>query len=192
MITKLDMINAAIAAVGLAAVASVDSQHPTARRAVECLERENATLQSEGWYFNQYTRVLNPQVNGEIVVPLGAILFSPDDPQYQVRGNRMFDTRNATYTISKTLCGRIVELLDPEDLPAIARLALRDQLVSRFYIDEDGTDPKLSMYNNRYATSLARLQAENLKHQKINFFDRASRTVRAPDTASGRYTRRGS
>lgn len=179
MSKKLDIINACLAAVGMKSVASEDSTHPSAIKAKESLERMDRKFQTEGWFFNEYQRTLVPQVGtGEVIVPVSAAVFAPDCPQYAVRGSRVYDTSTGLFNIGMPISGRLVEQIDIEDLPGVAATWLEEQAVYKFYLDEDGTEPKLSQYAGMAQIAFAKMEAEDLKHRRVNFFDRSSRFVR--------------
>ena len=175
MLNELDIINAALASVGLAQVASVDNAHPAVKIARRCLNDATSTFQSEGWWFNEYERVLKAQENGEVVVPTSAIAFDADQPQYIIRDNKLMDKRTGLFSIGTDVAGRMLELLPIGDLPPLAKVTLRAATVYAFYAERNGTEPKLSAYGQAFRDSYLKLVAEDIKHRGDNFFERRQR-----------------
>lgn len=177
MLTKLEIVNAALAAVGLKSVLSLDTAHPSVVKAINTYNRVYSRFLAKGWYFNEYYRTFVPDVNGEITVPTGALTINFNCQDYIVRGNRVVDRRTGLLNIGTSLTGEYIEYLDVSDIPPIARTAFTDEYVYRFYLDEDGVEPKLSHYRNSAMLSSAELGAEDLKHRPVNFFNRPDRDV---------------
>lgn len=177
MLTKLEIVNAALAAVGLKSVLSLDTAHPTVVKALQCYNRVYDSFLAKGWYFNEYYREFLPNVDGEIVVPTGAITINFGTTRYIVRGNRVIDSTTGLPYVGTSLTGEFIEQLEVTDIPPIARTAFKDEYVYRFYLDENGIEPKLSSYMQSAMLSKAELVSEDLKHKSANFFYRPDRDV---------------
>ena len=187
MLTKLDVINAALAAVGLKPALSLDTQHPTVVKALAAYNRAYLRFLSKGWYFNEYCRTFTPNTAGEIIVPTCAITINFDSEYYTVRNTRVMDTRTGLFVFTGPVTGKIIEYIDLPDVPAIARTYFSDLFTYLFFLDENGGEPKLSNYRNNATISEAVLSAEDMKHKNVNFFERTDSDVTA--VAAGRRIR---
>lgn len=188
MLDELTIVNAALASIGQSPVASVDTAFPTAKRAKATMDRINTDFQAEGWWFNQYNVCLSQNDIGEVVVPSGTVTFASDDPRYVQRGGKLFDTQTRLNYIGKDVAGRLLEQISLEDMPTIAAVSLKAAVVYVFFLESNGLEPKLSNYRALAEQARGVLEAENLKHAHVNFFERVG-TAGTVAVAAGRRVR---
>lgn len=190
METELDVINEALASTGLAPVGSMDSKHPAFLKAKGVLDRVTARVQNKAYWFNSAVRVLTPGDTGEIVVPSMAATVDVLDSRIIVtRGTRLYNIRDRTYVIGEPVTCRIIERLVFNDTPYLAREFIAARTVFEYYMDEDGSEPKLSNYRNAAAVAYALLDAECIRHNEYNIFDgEHMQSIKYPSVSSRRVT----
>ena len=172
MLTKLQTINDALSAVGLAHVGSEDSQHPAYLKAQTALNHVLTIIQSKGWWFNRSWRVLTRNSSDEVIIPQYAVIVENTAyPNYVIRGNKLYDRDTGSYAIDGDHEYRIVEVLPFEYLPGPARNFIAAATKLKHFIDEDGSDPKLTAYAREAALAEAEFKAEHFRHEDLNYFE---------------------
>lgn len=170
--TKLDVINSMLATTGTAPLTANDLTHPSYIRAVAKYDEVDIEWQGKGWWFNTTTKVLQPTGDNELVFSQDALHVDPLDTNknFVIRGNRLYDMDNDTFTITEEAECWMIRLKPFEELPPNAAAWLRATLRYEFYLDVDGSEPKLSSYLNARALAWNFLQTEHLKKLDVNFF----------------------
>lgn len=109
--------------------------------------------------------------DGEVIIPQYAVIVENTAyPNYVIRGNRLYDRDTGSYAIDGDHEYRIVEALPFEALPAPARAFVSARTKFKHFVDEDGTEPKLSIYGREVAIAEALFKAEHLRHEDLNYF----------------------
>jgi hypothetical protein len=171
MLTKLQIINDALSAVGLSHVASEDSQHPAYLKAKTAFEFVNVIIQSESWWYNRSWRVLTRDPEGHVTIPQNAVVVENTSyPNIIVRGTQLYDRDTGSIVIDGDYQYRIVEVLPIEQVPGVARNYIAAATKLKHFIDEDGNDPKLSMYRQELLQAEGKFKAEHLRHEDLNYF----------------------
>ena len=134
--TKLEAVNIMLSTIGESPVNSLSSGLVDAELAETILDATSRAVQSETWHFNREKKVrYSPNLNGEIILPANILKadanIDADSINRQTtsgltldlvqRGNRMYDKRNHTFNIAKTVELDIVVGLDFDDLPEVAK-----------------------------------------------------------------------
>lgn len=169
MITELATINRMLGAAGLAPVADANTAHPSYRKGKNKLAEVNIDVQSKGYWYNSSDVTLQPTIDGSVYVPQKAAHInttSRTDSRIVQRGQRMYDQENRTYTISRELKCALVEVLDFEELPAIAASYIASRAVHEFYLDQGGQEPKLSEFRNIMLRAEVEMKKEQLKNHR--------------------------
>ncbi|MBX6334124.1 hypothetical protein IRY61_02150 [Candidatus Saccharibacteria bacterium] len=126
--TELEAINTMLTTIGESPVNTVEDSGlldvVIARQILHTTSRE---VQARGWHFNTEKNFpLQPTVDGTIVLPDTVLRVDTvgeySDIDVVVRGNRLYDRRNHTYTFKKPLNVDMVVLLPFEHLPEAARI----------------------------------------------------------------------
>ena len=179
MYSRIDLINEMIVSTGARPLTAEQSRHPLYMKAEQLLSRVQASVQSVGLWFNTECREITPQSNGEIIVPLGCIKADPADRHYNLtlRGRRMYDLAKGTFEIGGTVRLRMIFELSLEEMPLAAQEYIRAKAVYEFYLNEDGSDPKLGNYRNERDIGWQVLYREHLRNRQANIFDNPSNTV---------------
>lgn len=128
MTSELDAVNIMLATIGESPINTLDTiagvvDAVTAR---SILSEVSVQVQEEGWHFNtDYEFDLNPASDGFIYVPSNAIEVdtSAYSREYDVaiRGNRLYDRTNKTYTFTQSIRADLTTLLEFNELPQAAR-----------------------------------------------------------------------
>ena len=179
MLSRIDLINAMIVSTGARPLTAEQSRHPLYMKAEQLLSRVRASVQSVGLWFNTECREIAPQSDGEIIVPQGCIKADPADRHYNLtlRGRRMYDLAKGTFEIGETVRLRMIFELSLEEMPLAAQEYIRAKAVYEFYLNEDGSDPKLGNYRNERDIGWQVLYREHLRNRQANIFDNPANTV---------------
>lgn len=189
MLTELEIINSMLAASGTAPVAGPETTHPTYIKAAGKLKEVVTDVLKLGLWFNTRSVLFMQSADGEIVLPTNCINADPVDVNlnYVKRGGRMFDMDNSTFVIGADVELKIVERLELEDIPETALCYIKDKARHDFYLDEDGTEPKLSSYQTAATASWVACYREHLRSRDSNIF-KGNNAINA--FKRGRITRR--
>lgn len=125
--TELEAINTMLSTIGESPVNTVEDTGNVdvviARQILNSVSRE---VQARGWHFNtekDYT--ITPDSSGYLLLPitvLKADTVSPDDgTDVVVRGSKLYDRRNHTYTFTGAVKVDMLVLLTFDELPEVAR-----------------------------------------------------------------------
>ena len=179
MYSRIDLINEMIVSTGARPLTAEQSRHPLYMKAEQLLSRVQASVQSVGLWFNTECREIAPQSDGEIIVPQGCIKADPADRHYNLtlRGRSMYDLAKGTFEIGETVRLRMIFELSLEEMPLAAQEYIRAKAVYEFYLNEDGSDPKLGNYRNERDIGWQVLYREHLRNRQANIFDNPSNTV---------------
>lgn len=127
--TELDAINIMLGTIGESPINSLDAATGVvdAVTARSILAEVAVQVQEEGWHFNtDYEFTMTPSVgSGEIFVAPNTIEVdvSPytSDVDVAIRGNRLYDRKNKTFSFSKPIKADLTILLEFNELPQAAR-----------------------------------------------------------------------
>lgn len=126
--SELDAVNIMLGTIGESPINSLDAATGVvdAVTARSILSEVSVQVQEEGWHFNtEYEFDLTPDMDGFIYVPNNAIEVdtSPYSRDYDVaiRGNRLYDRGNKTYTFTTALKADLTILLEFNEMPQAAR-----------------------------------------------------------------------
>lgn len=126
--SELDAINTMLTTIGESPINSLDdiSGVVDATIARSVLNEVSVQVQEEGWHFNIDRNItLTPDTSGNIYIPGNAIQVDASGydelMDVAMRGTRLYDRDNHTYTFSKPVSCDIIYMLDWTDLPQAAR-----------------------------------------------------------------------
>jgi hypothetical protein len=117
--TELEAVNAILGSVGESPVSTLDGDFVDAQTAQALLQQVSRRVQSEGWSFNTETEYpLAPDNQGRIFVPRNTLKFKYADTTVVMRGFRLYDRTNRSYTtFTDPITAELVLALDYEELP---------------------------------------------------------------------------
>ena len=75
-----------------------------------------------------------------------------------------------------------MEVLPFELLPGPARNYVAALTKLKHFVDEDGVDPKLTVYTREAAIAEAKFKAEHLRHEDLNYFSGEAGKTKYPYT----------
>jgi hypothetical protein len=127
LMTELEAVNMCLAAIGESPVNTLSNTGlaDVASARAKLLEFSR-TVQSTGWAFNTEDQFpLSRATDGTITAPLNALKVSIDraiaSAQVALRGLKLYDKANHTYTFTQDLKATVVFFLDWDELPQTAR-----------------------------------------------------------------------
>lgn len=136
---ELGAINAMLLGINEAPVNTLSGTNTTdVAVAKKYLAEVSLEVQSVGWNFNSEQEYpLVPDVDGNITIPSNFIRVDVDktargDIDPVVRGSRLYDKKNHTYTFSERVLADVVLVLPFEELPQHARWYVTVKAVRRF------------------------------------------------------------
>lgn len=127
--TELEAVNTILSVIGEAPISSLQAGAAVADAvtAQQTLSEVNRSVQSKGWHFNTDKKIsLSPEAfTGEVRVPSNCLRVDTveDDREVDVvlRGSRLYDRVNHTYSFTRSLMVDMVVLLPFEEIPETAR-----------------------------------------------------------------------
>lgn len=182
-ITTLDVVNACLDTMGESPLNELDADHPYVNAALNKLNQCNILEQSRGWWFNTDYLVLSPDsVSGYVYVPGNALDADPGYPALTYRSRRIYNRTEATYDIrpflgitgQSTLPVTAVQNVPFEDLPPLAQQMIAARTALSFQASFDGDHDKYVKLGGEYQQAFNLLSAQNIRHQRVNFFDAPS------------------
>lgn len=137
---RIDAVNTMLSVIGEAPVNDLSASSSTADVIIaqNILDEVSREIQSHGWSFNREVKVdLVPSSANNITVSESAAsveIERGDSPltEYVLRGNRLYDKTNHTYTITRTLKATVIYMLDWDELPQAARNYIMIRAARRF------------------------------------------------------------
>lgn len=125
-LSKLQAINIILSNVGQSPVSSVDSTNPMVATAETILDEVSHAVQTEGWSFNTENHYpFNPDNSGDIAIPdnvLSLDLVGEAEADPVIRGGRLYDKYNHTYTWAEAIEANVVWFFDFEDMPEVFKM----------------------------------------------------------------------
>lgn len=187
MLTKLEIINDTLSAVGYAAVPSLDSQHPAFLKARRALDYETKVFQSAGYWFNTYEAALEPDGNGEIILPqYTERVLNRTNRDIVQRGRKLFNLRTQTNVIDCVQHCKLTDQLPIEIVPVSAQNVIALLTRKRFLTDE-GASEKLGNLNQDIQTAWVLFRAENIEQQQQNMYNGTVGGMKRPTSAGNGY-----
>lgn len=127
--TELDAINTMLSTIGESPINSLDGAAGVVDAVVaqQVLREISIQVQEEGWHFNteENVRLIPDLVNQNITLPANCIQCDSTgkdaDRDVTVRGNRLYDKKNKTFTFDNSIEVDMIILLEFNDMPQAAR-----------------------------------------------------------------------
>ena len=172
MTIRLDLINSMLATTGTAKLSAADETHPSYIIADAVLSEVIEEFSSRELWFNTAVRTLTPNVDNRVVVPSNALSCDPVDARldYAVRGQYLFDLGNYSFDITDAVKCVIVTEMVLEDMPPIALQFIRAHARLQYYVDQEGSGPKMQAYQQKAYSKDSELITINMKHTDSNYF----------------------
>ena len=187
MLTKLDAINACLAGISLAPVATEDEANLDldAATAFQTVTRTAIHLQATGWWFNEESewKITPDSVTGYISVPnntlsmitsgvsRGLKLTIRDGKVYDLT-NHTFDLSGLVYTPAGSQTGyiefTIVSNLEFADMPPVARIACTYIARRQFAQDMEVDERRWKFQKTEEDVAMSQLLSEDSRNKKRN------------------------
>ena len=173
--TKLDAVNMMLRGIGETPVSSLSGSFgEDVTGAKSHLEDTTRAVLSEGWAFNtEVDYPLTPDVNGEVRVPVSALSVEFARSDYWdvmpvVRGTRVYNRADHTYTFTKTLYARLIIGLAFEELPEAARSYIAMKAAREFQDNNIGDTGLHRFKATDEARARALLMSLHSEEQELN------------------------
>lgn len=172
-ITRLAVINAMLASLGMSPLTAQDTQHPRYIQADAKLNEIDGDFQNRGWWFNRTVTTLTQDGGGEVPFASTLLHVDPVDRSkvYVMRDLKLYNLTDATFTIDADVECNVIYQLPFDELPPLAQVYMKDRARHDFYLDQDGSEPKLTRYARMAEAAWVKLRVEHLKNADVNFFD---------------------
>lgn len=142
-LSKLSAVNQMLSATGQKPTNSLEGQTSMwTRLAVQSLEETDREVQGEGWYFNtDPNHTFSADANtGEVPVPENTVRFKVYDcPGATLRDGKIYDRHKGTFAIGKALRGELVQYLEFDALPEIAKEYIVARAARKLYMRHVGS-----------------------------------------------------
>jgi hypothetical protein len=174
--TELEAVNRMLAAIGEAAVSSLDEvTFEDAQSAVTALRMTSREVQTKGCHFNTEIELeLTPDGDGYLQLPANAMRVDSvaDDLDKDVvqRGQRLYDRRNHTYVFERPMKVDITVLLAFEELPEYARQYIYIKAARQFINDMQGDSTSHSIKERDELRALADFSDAEAQATDANIF----------------------
>lgn len=106
-------------------------------RAQNVLTREVSTVLERGWACNTVDRTLtadSEEIDVDAMNIIGIAPVGSDNPEITLRGGKLYDTTNRTFTLDGTYTLKVFELLDFDDLPPLLARFITEKASATFYL----------------------------------------------------------
>lgn len=172
--TAIEAVNDMLLSIGQGTINSIESSESVdAENAKIALVNTSRSVQARGWYFNRDHRyTLQPDVNGEIALPDGALSFAPDPKWIRVveRNRKLYDRQEHTHVFpaGTEVTGSITWLLSFEDLPQQARDYIHRRAGRVFQVGAVGSQLLYQFTKELEMEALTELMREHVRAERSN------------------------
>ena len=172
MLTELDVVNEMLSAVGMAPVTAQDTRHPSYNKASNKLRTVMNKVQNLGLWFNTTYPTLRKNTAGEIILPAGTLHCDPTNTKINAakRGSKLFNLDKQNFVFDADVKVKLVVQLGFRDLPETAKQYIKDSARYEYYLDEDGTEPKLSNLREAQNVAWVVFYRDHLRNRDTNYF----------------------
>lgn len=172
MLTELSIVNNMLAATGVEAVVSSDTDHPDYQAAKLILDDVILSTQKLGLWYNTSYPTLNANLSGEILLTAKALHVDPCDTslRYVKRGLKLYDLGTRTYNFGSPFCVQVkyIENLLLTEMPETAKDYVKYRAVAEYYDNADGDDRKIARLEQRKEQAWVELWREHLRNRDVN------------------------
>ena len=131
---ELTIVNSMLALTGETPVESLYEDHGMVPTARDILDEADRDIQAASWWFNTEDATLTPDGSGYIVLATDVTGVTAKAPhrQFTQRGNRLYDARSGSYTMTGPVDVTLRRRVPLEDLPHEALSAIAAQARALF------------------------------------------------------------
>ncbi len=169
--------------IGSSPVNSIETPHPDAANAVATMKRISRRVQRKGWWCNiDYNLILTPDSAGEIRVSGQISSLVAENPNYILRGARLYDKVKQTTTFCENVSiARVTRILEWDEMPDVMQEYCAYYAGAEFIRDELEDPQKESSLSQSASASLLDLRKQELEEGQYNIF----KTPRIAQARSG-------
>lgn len=188
----LTAVNDLLRAVGESQVTALTVGHPLEDDLTAIVLRVAAREQNQGWWFNQYYKLLPAELDGTVPVPAGTVKVLPkayQDRYLIQKGLFVFDKNGQTDVIGRDVPAILVTQWDFEDLPEsfAEYVSAMAQIVAA---ESYNADPlKLQSLTGQLAIAKATMHKEHVQNAKVNMLETASMGTKLQPAFGNRYAK---
>jgi len=163
--SELDVINSMLVQIGESALNEIDLNHPDVRSARTIIDDVNREIQSKEWWYNIETWELEPQENGDVVLPGNTTAILTDNINWLKRGRKLYDKENHTFDFSEeeTVTIDIMSEWDLAELPPTMYTFISTTCKKRMQVGFDFNANKVADLDRDIQTAWHLCQVQNLK-----------------------------
>lgn len=175
-LNEIEAVNILLATIGSSPVTNLESpQNADVRMASDMLRTALREVQAEKWYFNTEDNYPLPTDGaGQIYIPKNLVSIDclgrfGEHTDAVVRGDRLYDRANHTYTFNGTIYANMHWCLNFDELPETAKLYVVTKAARRFQETMLG-DPSLRTWTREdEERARGHLVSEDLSQRKVAF-----------------------
>lgn len=181
MATTLDVVNSCLATMGETALNTLAEPHENRGDAQKALNEANRRIQATGWWFNTEAMSLTPApTTGHMTLPGDCLKWQSGvrtkdytsggerKPWLVQRGQRLYDTRTRSFTITEDVQGEIVRLVPFEDLPPVVNDYVAAEAVLKFQSNFDADNSRRQELTQAWLMAKAAANSENVRQAAVN------------------------
>lgn len=193
---RLSVVNEMLGTMGESPLNSLDDPHTFLGAALNMLDKNDATIQARGWWFNTEDITLPPSaLDSAIYLPGDTIsvnvyptLGGASTSNIVQRGRRLYNTNGGTYVFASPVRVSLKRRVDFEDMPETAAQYIASLALLQFQSLYDGDTAKsreLSSRVNGPAGTFQAIQREHTRESQANLLRSNPRLQRLKSITRG-------
>lgn len=165
----LEAVNTVLPYMGEHVVTRIEgAKHPSVDLIQAAIKRQQQTLLTTGWWFNELDLKLFPNPQGFIDVPENTLEAYGKNIKVAVMGERFFNLEEGSRYFTKPLEVKVIQDWRFEDLPVTAALHITYMAAIEVYTADLGAEDVLQILRAYASDNLVSLREANLRHRKLN------------------------
>lgn len=165
----LEAVNTVLPYMGEHVVTRIEgAKHPSVDLIQAAIKRQQVTLLTTGWWFNELHLKLFPNPQGFIDVPENTLEAYGKNISVTLDGERFFNLDEGSRYFTKPLEVKIVRNVPFEKLPETAALYVTYKAAIEVYTADLGAEDVLQVLNNYANDNLVSFKELNLRQRKYN------------------------
>lgn len=188
-ITRLQVVNECLKCMAEPPINSLENEdHPYIAAALSSLELARIRELSEGWWFNtEYRDLVADSTSGKILIPNDCLNVDPLDVTSSLvqRGNRFYDSNNATDVFAAGTTVRVRLLIDLpfDELPVPAQMFVMFSAVLDFCKAFDADGQRVQEVSGMWSTTRMTLKTLDIRNRDVNLLQNGSAAIKLAQIA---------
>lgn len=192
---RLDVVNEMLGTMGESPLNSLTDPHTFLGAALQMLNKNDATIQARGWWFNTEDLTLPPStIDSAIYLPGDTISVNV----YRIngvatrnvvqRGDRLYNTTGGTYVFTEPVRVSLKRRVDFEEIPETAAQYIASKAVLQFQSLYDGDTAKSRELASRISGpdgTFQAIQREHTRESQANLLQSNTRLQRLKSITRG-------